>query len=137
MPGITNAVFRWPVRVYYEDTDAAGLVYYANYLKYIERARTEFLRALGFEQDALTREYGVVFVVRRLVMDYLIAARFNEMLTATVELKRTRRASMEFTQSVVREQDICCTAEVQIACLNLEARRPCAIPKPITEELRT
>ena len=129
--------YRHPVRVYYEDTDAGGVVYYANYLKYLERARTEFLRALGFEQDALTQSHGVVFVVRKLIIEYLIAARFNEMLTATVELKRARRASMDFLQTVVRDREVCCTAEVRIACLDLAARRPCAIPNAITEVLTT
>ena len=137
MPGKDGAVFAWPVRVYYEDTDAAGLVYYANYLKYLERARTEFLRSLGFEQDVLMREYGVVFVVRRMLIDYLAAARFNDTLHATLQIDRTRRASIDFLQTVTRDDEICCTAEVQIACLNLAARRPCAIPQAITEELST
>ena len=125
----------WHTRVYYEDTDAAGLVYYANYLKYLERARTEFLRSLGFEQDVLQREHGVVFVVRRMLIDYLAAARFNEMLNATVQIERARRARIDFLQTVTRADELCCTAEVQIACVDLTARRPCAIPKAITEEL--
>jgi len=137
MAPLTSAVFEWPVRVYYEDTDAAGLVYYANYLKYLERARTEFLRSLGYEQDALTREHGVVFVVRKLAIDYLVAARFNELLSATVQIGRVRRVSIDFVQTVTRADEICCSAEVQVACLNLAARRPCAIPKAITEELTT
>jgi len=137
MVQFASAVFEWPVRVYYEDTDAAGLVYYANYLKYLERARTEFLRSLGYEQDALTREHGVVFVVRRLAIDYLVAARFNELLSATVQIGRVRRVSIDFVQTVTRAEEICCSAEVQVACLNLAARRPCAIPKAITEELTT
>ena len=134
---MSSEEFNWPVRVYYEDTDAAGLVYYANYLKYLERARTEFLRSLGYEQDALTHEHGVVFVVRKLVIDYLVAARFNEMLSATVQIGRVRRVSLDFLQTVTRADEICCTAEVQVACLNLAARRPCAIPKAITEDLTT
>lgn len=137
MPGNDGAVFVWPVRVYYEDTDAAGLVYYANYLKYLERARTEFLRSLGFEQDVLMNEHGVVFVVRRMLIDYLAAARFNDTLNATLQVGRTRRVSIDFLQTVTRDDEICCTADVQIACLNLAARRPCAIPKAITEELST
>ncbi|MDH3713255.1 MAG: tol-pal system-associated acyl-CoA thioesterase [Gammaproteobacteria bacterium] len=137
MRQFTSAVFTWPVRVYYEDTDAAGLVYYANYLKYLERARTEFLRALGFEQDALRREHGVVFVVRKLTIDYLAAARFNEMLSATVQIDRARRASIDFLQTVTHAGELCCSAEVKVACLDLAVRRPCAIPKAITEELTT
>ena len=137
VPRFTSAVFAWPVRVYYEDTDAAGLVYYANYLKYLERARTEFLRSLGFEQDVLRHEHGVVFVVRRLAIDYLAAAAFNEMLSATVQIQRARRVSIDFLQTVTRAGELCCTADVQVACLNLAARRPCAIPKAITEELTT
>ena len=136
MPQFTSAVFAWPVRVYYEDTDAAGLVYYANYLKYLERARTEFLRSLGFEQDALRREHGVVFVVRRLAIEYQLAARFNDMLNATLAIARSRRASIEFEQQVLRGDEVCASAQVQIACMQLETGRPTGIPKTITEALQ-
>src|SRR3970040_1078279 len=80
--------FSWPVRVYYEDTDLGGVVYYANYLKFMERARTEWLRALGFEQTTLAREHGVVFVVSSLTIDYLQPAAFNDELAVTVELEK-------------------------------------------------
>ena len=76
--GRDAGTFTWPVRVYYEDTDAAGVVYYANYLKFFERARSEWLRGLGFEQTALAHEHGVVFVVRSLAIEYLLPARFND-----------------------------------------------------------
>ncbi len=84
-----SPTFRWPVRVYYEDTDAGGVVYHANYLLFMERARTEWLRALGFEQDALRREAGVQFSVRRATIDYLRPALFNDLLTVTVALTGT------------------------------------------------
>ena len=85
----------------------------------------------------MRNEYGVVFVVRRLAIDYLAAANFNEMLSATVQIQRARRVSIDFLQTVMRADELCCTADVQVACLNLAARRPCAIPRAITEELTT
>ena len=93
--------FGWPVRVYYEDTDAGGVVYYANYLRFLERARTEWLRALGFEQDALARDAGVIFAVRRVEVDYLKPARFNDALTVHARIAERGRASLVFAQEVI------------------------------------
>ena len=88
-------MFYWPVRVYYEDTDSGGVVYYANYLKYLERARTEWLRSRGVEQDALARSAGVIFAVRALTVDYLRPARFNEQLHAGAAVGGRRAASRQ------------------------------------------
>ena len=88
------SVFEWPVRVYYEDTDAGGVVYYANYLKYLERARTEWLRHLGFGQDTLMRDAGIVFAVRRVEIDYLLPARFDDALLVELEIEEIGRASL-------------------------------------------
>ena len=94
--------FVWPVRVYYEDTDSGGVVYYANYLKFMERARTEFLRVHGFEQTDLIRDHGCIFVVRDVQISYLRPAVFNDLLNVTVSVHAAGRSWIEFSQTVVR-----------------------------------
>lgn len=126
--------FFLPVRVYYEDTDAGGVVYYANYLRFMERARTEWLRALGFEQDVLAAEQGVIFAVRRVRLDFLRPARFNDALRVSARLLRRGRASLSFAQEVTREQgehEPLCSGQVQIACVDARRFRPCPIPEPL------
>lgn len=129
--------FRWPVRVYYEDTDAGGVVYYANYLRFMERARTEWLRELGFEQDRLRERLGVLFAVRRAAIDYLSPARFNELLEIRSELIGRGGVSLDFRQQVVRTTDdvVCCGGEIKIVCVAAETLRPTRIPKAIVVEL--
>jgi acyl-CoA thioester hydrolase len=131
------ATFRLPVRVYYEDTDAGGVVYYANYLKFMERARTEWLRALGFEQDALAREHGVIFAVRSVNVDYRRPARFNDLLTVTSRLVEVGRASLRFAQAVTRagEARVLCDGEVRIACVDAQGLRPRPIPRIVLSKL--
>ena len=97
--------FLWPIRVYYEDTDCGGVVYYTNYLKFMERGRTEFLRSLGFEQDNLKQEQGLIFAVHSLSAKYLKPAVFNDELIVTTSLSRAGRASFSFTQSILRASD--------------------------------
>ncbi len=128
--------FQWPVRVYYEDTDSAGMVYYANYLKFMERARTEWLRALGFEQTTLREEHNALFVVSRLKVDYRVPARFNDALTVDVRLLRRGPASLQLGQHIHREpRELLCRGEVRIACLHADSLRPHAIPPPLCTEL--
>jgi acyl-CoA thioester hydrolase len=129
--------FDWPVRVYYEDTDAGGVVYHARYLHFMERARTEWLRSLGFGQDWLRAEHGVLFAVRRMDMKFLSPARFDEQLRATAALTGFGRASIDFSQAVLRAADgsPCCRAGVNIACLDAAGFRPARIPEPIIETL--
>ena len=130
--------FRWPVRVYYEDTDSGGVAYYANYLKFMERARTERLRALGFEQDRLREEYGILFTVHSVQADFLRPALFNDALEVTAEIVRRRRASLTFSQQVLRQGDdgtALCRGQVQVACVDAGSFRPCAIPDPIMRKL--
>ena len=127
--------FIWPVRVYYEDTDAAGVVYYANYLKFMERARTEWLRALGFEQTALTHEHNVIFVVRALTIDFLRPAVFNDVLDVVVELTGTRGSLIEVAQTVRRGQDTLVTSKVRVACVNTRSFKPVKIPGSVIEKL--
>ncbi len=129
--------FRWPVRVYYEDTDAGGVVYYANYLRFLERARTEWLRHLGYEQDELAEREGVVFVVRRVELDYRSPARFNDHLEVTVELIARGGASLGFRQEIRRPSDgqVCCSGRVEIACVGATSLRPSRIPPRLLAEI--
>jgi acyl-CoA thioester hydrolase len=124
-----GSVFSIPIRVYYEDTDAGNVVYYANYLKFMERARTEWLRALGFEQDELSRRDGVLFAVRSARLEFLKPARFNELLQATVRVNRRGKASITFDQEIRREELTLCEGEVKVACLDAAT----FIPRPIPE----
>jgi acyl-CoA thioester hydrolase len=129
--------FTWPVRVYYEDTDAGGVVYYANYLKFLERARTEYLRALGFEQDQLKQEYGIIFAVHSLSIKYQKPAVFNDALTVTAEIVDRGNARLTFKQMITRDKDktSICSAEVIIACLNADKFSPTRIPVQVQEVL--
>jgi acyl-CoA thioester hydrolase len=134
---VTAASFRWPVRVYYEDTDAAGIVYYANYLKFMERARTEWLRSRGYDQSDLVRSQGVLFVVSRLSVRYHLPARLDDELQVDVDVTRLGRAGFHMQQCVFDEDNTpLCDAEVRIACLDAARMRPCAIPSPLLTELR-
>jgi acyl-CoA thioester hydrolase len=127
--------FIWPVRVYYEDTDAGGVVYYANYLKFFERARTEMLRAMGYEQDQLMAE-GIIFVVRSIQVDYLIPARFNEQLQVSADLSLVKKASFDFEQQITRGDEVLCKGIIRIACLDAQTMRPKAIPEKLQEQLK-
>ena len=133
--------FVWPVRVYYEDTDAGGVVYYANYLKYLERARTEWLRSFGFEQDQLRREHNVVFAVRSVEIRYKKPALFNEQLEVSVDQVDVRPASIATQQSVCKvsanKSELIVTAAVNIVCLHDSQFSPHKIPQTVFEELKT
>lgn len=130
-------IFSIPIRVYYEDTDSGNVVYYANYLKFMERARTEWLRTLGFEQDELSVSEGVLFAVRSAKLDFLKPARFNEMLQATVEVSRCGNASITFTQQIQRETATLCAAEIKVACLDSASFTPRPLPERIKTRLET
>jgi acyl-CoA thioester hydrolase len=125
--------FSWPIRVYYEDTDSGGVVYYANYLKFMERARTEFLRSFGFEQNQLKQEQGILFAVHSLSIQYIKPAVFNDELMVTTKINTTGRASLAFKQSIVRppEEILICDAEVKVVCLDAEKFLPVAMPEKI------
>jgi len=129
--------FEWPVRVYYEDTDAGGVVYHARYLNFLERARTEWLRAAGFEQDALRADPGVIFVVRHMAIDYLQPARFNDALRITARLAGARGARLQLEQQVLAQHDnkILVQAQVQVVCVDATRFRPMAVPPFILEKL--
>jgi acyl-CoA thioester hydrolase len=128
--------FSWPVRVYYEDTDAGGVVYYANYLKFFERARTEWLRSFGLNQDKLAQEEGLIFVVRRASLDFVRPARLDDMLEVTVEpLKLARVYVLQLAQEARRGAQVLARAEIQVACLNLRGFKPVAIPQFLRDKL--
>jgi len=129
--------FAWPVRVYYEDTDAGGVVYYANYLKFAERARTEWLRAMGFEQTELGERHGIVFVVRSVAVEYLAPARFNDELRVTVELIKVGAGQIDLVQRVLRGDGVLAMVTVKVACVGLRTMRPTRIPRPLATRIRT
>lgn len=125
--------FDWPVRVYYEDTDATGVVYHANYLRFMEHGRTEWLRALGIEQDRLREEEGVVFAVTAVDLKYLTPASFNELLTVRSSLTHKGGASLTFEQDILRvtDQAVCCRGSVKVVCLDAATMRPRRLPSAL------
>lgn len=132
---MSDTVFIFPVRVYYEDTDAGGIVYYANYLKFFERARTEWLRALGIEQDLLLSK-NIAFVVAQVLMDNKKPAKFNELLTVHSQISTLKQASMVFEQKIYNSaEQLVCSAEIKVACISLQQMKAWAIPAEVTEVL--
>ena len=131
-----GATFRFPLRVYYEDTDSAGVVYYANYLRFMERARTEWLGSLGIDVADLERAHGVVFVVSRMEIDYLSPARLGDRLDATLTLIELGRARMVAMQDVRRGEAALARARVTLACIDRQSWRPARIPGVLTATLR-
>lgn len=122
-----------PVRIYYEDTDAGGVVYYANYLKFFERGRTECLRKIGIQQDNLLED-NIAFVVKKVEMDCVKAARFNQLINVKTEVLSYRKASIVFKQEIFHENgELLCQATTLIACVNLQKMKPTAIPAQILE----
>jgi acyl-CoA thioester hydrolase len=129
--------FHWPVRIYYEDTDSGGVVYHSQYLNFMERARTEWLRALGFEQDLLRSEHKLLFAVHSMQITYRRPARFNDALLVESQLVKASGASMQFEQIIYRGEELLCDASVRIACLDAETFRPKSIPKSILTEMHS
>lgn len=121
------------LRVYYEDTDASGVVYHVSYLRFLERGRSEWLRALAFSQQALREDAGVVFTVAEIDVRYLRAARLEDRLTVTTAVEALRRASLVFRQQVRREGESIVEARVRVACVRAEDFRPCALPAALYE----
>jgi acyl-CoA thioester hydrolase len=123
--------FSIPVRVYYEDTDAAGVVYYANYLKYLERARTEWLAAAGHPLAELERAHGIVFVVRRVAVDYRAPARLADLLDVGMTVEAVGRASIAARQDVRRGDELLVEARVELACVDAVQWKLRRIPIPL------
>jgi acyl-CoA thioester hydrolase len=127
--------FTWPVRVYYEDVDVGGIVYYANYMKFLERARTEWLRSLGIEQMPLKEEHGVIFVVVDLQAHYLKPARYGELLQVTCRVAEQTRASLTFEQQIHRDAELLLEGTVRVACLDAQKYRPRPLPQALAQEM--
>ena len=135
MAGVT--LFEWPIRVYYEDTDAGGVVYHANYLNFMERARTEWLRSLGFEQTELKATMGVIFVVRGLKLKYRRPACFNDQLVITTKLIKVGRSLLEFQQTIQRQNELLTEATIEVVCVDAQQFKPTSIPGAITNKMQT
>ena len=126
--------FKWNVRVYYEDTDAGGLVYHTKYLNFLERARTEWLRTLGCEQNSLRTQHQVIFVVKSMSVEYLKSASFNDMLEVKSDIVALKKASVDFSQTVMRSDEVLLSAELTIVCVDANVHKPVAIPSHLFKE---
>ena len=129
--------FEWPIRVYYEDTDSGGVVYHSNYLNFMERARTEWLRSLGFEQDELITNHQCIFAVHSMQLKFRRPAKFNDLLLVQSRITDLSGASFEFEQKIMRDDELLCEAVVKIACLNANRFRPMSIPSLLLTEIQS
>lgn len=128
---VSSGIFNWPIRIYYEDTDVSGVVYHANYLRYFERARTEWLRAQGLSQESLRVDHGIAFTVANMQIDFLIPARLDDQLNVTVEQTSRKRASLIFSQTLCRAdapERILARATARVGCVDVANFRPRALP---------
>jgi acyl-CoA thioester hydrolase len=130
------SVFTWTVRVYYEDTDAGGIVYYANYLKFFERARTEWLRSLGIDQQTLRDQDGALFVVRNANVDYVASARLDDEVKLTLNVEKLGRASVQFAQQAWRGDTLLSSADVKVGCIDAATMRPRSLPDLAAARMR-
>lgn len=140
VPATPGHTFSIPVRVYYEDTDAGGVVYYANYLRFLERCRTEWMRAVtGHDQAFLAREHNIAFAVRSVQADYLRPALLDDLLTITLEVEKLGASQAVFRQTVYREVDqtLLLTGTVKVVCVNLNPMKATPIPAFLREKLET
>jgi acyl-CoA thioester hydrolase len=128
--------FDWPIRVYYEDTDAGGIVFFANYLKFFERARTEWLRACGIDQRRLAEEHGIVFIVSQTAVQYRAPARLDDVLTIANRIERLGKASVEFVQEARRDGATLAVGTIRVGCVELATLKPVALPVSVSDALR-
>jgi acyl-CoA thioester hydrolase len=129
-----SKIFSLPVRVYFQDTDAGGVVYHASYLNFMERARTEWLRTHGYSNAGLMKEFGMVFVVRSLKLDYLKPALLDDLLDVTALIKDFGRSRMSLLQTVRRGAEVLTEAEVHLVCVSLESFKPVSVPEVLREQ---
>ncbi|MFC3108230.1 tol-pal system-associated acyl-CoA thioesterase [Undibacterium arcticum] len=127
--------FTWNIRVYYEDTDTGGVVFYANYLKFFERARTEWLRAAGVGQQALSETHGVMFIVKSTAVDYHAPARLDDLLTVTVVVEKLGRASVQFMQQAWRGEQLLSSGRIKVGCVDVNSFRPSPIPAEVVTKI--
>lgn len=132
---MTDTRFTLPVRIYYEDTDAGGVVYHANYLRFMERARTEWLRNIGYDLDVVARDDNLMFVVHAIKINYHKPARLNDLLDVSAQLVRMRRATLDIEHRVCRESELLCEATVSLVTLKADSFKPCPMPTTMKEEL--
>ncbi len=130
------STFTWTVRVYYEDTDAGGIVFYANYLKFFERARTEWLRAAGVSQQTLLNDDGAIFVVKSTSVDYHAPARLDDVLKLTLSIEKLGRASVSFVQQAWCGDTLLTSANVKVGCVDAATLRPRSLPDPTAAKMR-
>jgi acyl-CoA thioester hydrolase len=128
--------FHWPVRIYYEDTDAGGIVFYANYLKFFERARTEWLRAVGVNQQELSEQEGAIFVVKNASIDYHAPAKLDDVLNLTLSIEKLGRASVQFVQQAWRGEVLLASASVKVGCVDAATLRPRSLPPATADRMR-
>ncbi len=131
-----ESIFRWTMRVYYEDTDAGGIVYYANYLKFFERARTEWLRSAGIGQQSMAEQQHAMFVVKSTSMDYHTPARLDDELEITVVIEKFGRASLVFIQQAWRGEQCLASGRIKVGCVDAVLIRPCAIPAAVVSAVQ-
>ena len=130
-----NQIYSLPVRVYFQDTDAGGVVYHASYVNFLERARTEWLReCYGYSNAGLMKEFGVVFVVRSLKLDYLKPALLDDMLSVTAQLKEVGRSRVALLQSVMRGEEILLQAEIHLVCVSKDSFKPVSVPEILQQQ---
>lgn len=127
-------IFTLPVRVYFQDTDAGGVVYHASYVNFMERARTEWLRTHGYSNAGLMKEFGVVFVVRTIKLDYLRPALLDDLLTVTAQIKDVGRSRLNLLQNVLRGDEVLTEAEVHLVCVSLESFKPVSVPEALSDQ---
>ncbi|MDI1297638.1 tol-pal system-associated acyl-CoA thioesterase [Methylotenera sp.] len=132
---MSSPQFSWPVRVYYEDTDAGGVVYHSNYLNFMERARTEWLRALGYEQTTVKDDLGVIIVVHSLSINFKKPARFNDLLEVHCELTNIGRGSIEMAQTIICNSVELIQAHVKAAFVDAETFKPVSIPIAMKQDM--
>ncbi len=129
-----DKIFSWPVRVYFQDTDAGGVVYHASYLNFMERARTEWLRTHGYSNAGLMKHLGVLFVVRTLKLDYLKPALLDDSLSVTVQIKDAGRSRVTLLQSVWRGDEVLSNGEVHLVCVSAEGFKPVSVPEVLRKQ---
>jgi acyl-CoA thioester hydrolase len=134
---VTHLSFKWSVRIYFEDTDSGGVVYHSNYLKFMERARTEWLRSLNLNQADLKKKDKVMFVVAKVYIDYKKAAQFNDALDIETSVDNIGASKVDLTQNIMKNSELYTSAKISIACIHSETFKPQRIPKLIKQQMET
>jgi acyl-CoA thioester hydrolase len=129
-----HKIFSWPVRVYFQDTDAGGVVYHSSYVNFMERSRTEWLRTFGHTNASLMKELGVAFVVRSLKMEYLRPAVLDDLVTVTSQVKEIGRSRLNIHQTVLRGEELLVEGDVSLVCVDLKAFKPVSVPEVLRKQ---